>query len=464
MLRKWQKQCADTALSKYGSGASHFLCLASPGSGKTLMAAEVARRMLSQGMIDLIICFAPSSEVVSSIEGTFSGVLKSNFTGGLGAVGGAYTYHNLIHFDKGFWNTLARHRFLVIFDEIHHCSGDSQGNANIWGSEILANIKHSARYTLALTGTPWRTDNLPIVLSDYASTNGKICCDYIYGMYDAIVDEVCRKPKIVLINSDDLVYSSNESTRHFGSISEFLCENLVSYRSFLWHTEAIRYVIKAGCEKLHELRKENPAAGGLIVASSVEHAFQLLNILENEFSQTATMVTYHDKQALSKIDDFRNGTTEWIVSVGMISEGTDIPRLQVCCHLSTVKTELYFRQVLGRIVRVNRFKNQEAWLFTIATQELTLFAERLAEELPEEYRIVQNENALSEIAEQINISESDVRKKEFSFINTEKSYSGINLDLNGIGSKNASFDKPDMQLTINSLHQRVINVFLTAEN
>ncbi|HHG0681773.1 TPA: DEAD/DEAH box helicase, partial [Enterobacter cloacae] len=113
-----------------------------------------------------------------------------------------------------------------------------------------------------------------------------------------------------------------------------------------------------------------------MVASSVEHAFELLNILEKEFAKTATVVTYHDKQAISKIDRFRNGTTEWIVSVGMISEGTDIPRQQVWYHLSTVKTELYFRQILGRIVRINRFKNQEAWLFTIATQELTLFAER----------------------------------------------------------------------------------------
>ncbi|WP_204267319.1 hypothetical protein, partial [Escherichia coli] len=76
---------------------------------------------------------------------------------------------------------------------------------------------------------------------------------------------------------------------HFGSNSEFLNENLVSYRSFLWHPEAIRYVIKAGSEKLDEPRKENPAAGGLIVASSVEHAFELLNILEKEFAKTATV-------------------------------------------------------------------------------------------------------------------------------------------------------------------------------
>ena len=40
----------------------------------------------------------------------------------------------------------------------------------------------------------------------------------------------------------------------------------------------------------------------------------------------------------------------------MISEGTDIPRLQLCCYLSRIRTELHYRQVLGRCcgARVNQ--------------------------------------------------------------------------------------------------------------
>ena len=67
----------------------------------------------------------------------------------------------------------------------------------------------------------------------------------------------------------------------------------------------------------------------------------------------------------------------------MISEGTDIPRLQVCCHLSRVKTELYFRQVLGRILRTNDSLNQQAWLYTFAEPKLVEFASRIAEEIPD---------------------------------------------------------------------------------
>ncbi len=77
----------------------------------------------------------------------------------------------------------------------------------------------------------------------------------------------------------------------------------------------------------------------------------------------------------------------------MISEGTDIPRLQVCCHLSTVKTELYFRQVLGRILRVTHNEMQEAWLYTFAEESLIEFSERVEQDIPESCMFVEIENS-----------------------------------------------------------------------
>ncbi len=458
MLREWQSQCVDAALVKYQSGSPHFLCLACPGAGKTVMAAEVAKRMLELNLVDIIICFAPSTAVVSSIKSTFSHRLKSSFCGGLGSVGTAFTYHNLMYFDKKFWESLQRHRLLIIFDEIHHCSGDSLDNANVWGGKILTQVQKYASYTLALTGTPWRTDNVPIVLSNYTDQDGDICCDYVYGLHEAIIDNVCRKPKISLINSDNLVFSSEETTKQFGSIAEILSESMISYQSILCHPKAMSYVIKAGCEKLREIRRVNSDAGGLVVASSVEHAYMLMNLLENEFGQTATIVTYHDKEAISKIEHYRQGTTEWIVSIGMISEGTDIPRLQVCCHLSTVKTELYFRQVLGRILRVSQRKNQEAWLFTLATDELTLYSERLANDLPQGYNVLQDkaEDKTFPIYETMPSSVS------FSHKSDGREVKGIDLEI-AFSEENGSrlpCSQNTQYLKVGSLYQRVIDAFL----
>ena len=92
------------------------------------------------------------------------------------------------------------------------------------------------------------------------------------------------------------------------------------------------------------------------------------------------MRTLHD---LSIIQNFKHGNGKWIVSVGMISEGTNIPRLRVCCHLTRVKTELYFRQVLGRILRAScANQNEEGFLYMPAEDTLIDYASRISEDVP----------------------------------------------------------------------------------
>ena len=66
----------------------------------------------------------------------------------------------------------------------------------------------------------------------------------------------------------------------------------------------------------------------------------------------------------------------------MISEGTNIPRLRVCCYLSLVTTELYFRQVLGRVLRAQNNDREMGYFITPAHPRLLEFASRVAEEVP----------------------------------------------------------------------------------
>ncbi len=383
-LRQWQSECVNRALKHFNAKHRHFLCLATPGAGKTIMAAEVAAQLLEKGLIDFVLCFSPSINISHGIKSTFSKRLDCRFDGVIGAIGCSYTYQSMLSFNKDFWQLLKRNRVLVVFDEIHHCSGSSLENANAWGEEILLNIQNQAEYTLALTGTPWRSDQAPIALSRYIDPNNQIQCDYIYGLRKAVTDGVCRNPKIVLIDNEKISVTDEENeTKTFNCLDDLFKGSSVSYQSVIKNNLAIRHVLNLAVNKLNSIRLHNTNAAGLVVASSVEHATHILNILRKEFSQPTEIVTYKEQQPSLKIDGFSNGTTNWIVSVGMISEGTDIPRLQVCCHLSRVKTELHFRQVLGRVLRKSRSGNQEAWLYTFAAPKLVEFANRLAEEVPD---------------------------------------------------------------------------------
>jgi superfamily II DNA or RNA helicase len=383
MLRNWQAESVSLAVENFLAGKRHFQVQATPGAGKTVMAAEVAKKLFQADEIDLVLCFSPSLTIAQGIQGTFSWKLDCSFNGGLGALGASFTYQSIKYLPNSFWDTIKKYRVLVVFDEIHHCSGDEVHNANVWGEQILTRIQGIAKFTLGLSGTPWRSDFMPITLAEYSGPDGYIQCDYQYSLKQAIEDRVCRAPKIALVDNEHLSFSEGGKSKSFSSILELLKQTSTSYQSILYNKEAMLYLLGLGCQKLESIRTENPNAGGVVVAASVSHAIEIQTLLSEVFHQTTQIVTYHHDNPLGTIEQFRVGQTQWIISVGMISEGTDIPRLQVCCHLSSIKTELYFRQVLGRVLRVNDAQNQEAWLYTFAEENLVSFAEEIEKDIPD---------------------------------------------------------------------------------
>lgn len=409
MLRVWQKECLSAVKKHYSENNKHFFCLATPGAGKTVLASEVAAHLFKSNQIDFVICFSPSLEVANGIKKSFSKRLNCNFDGVIGSIGCSYTYQNMRFFNEGYWKLLKKNRVLVVFDEIHHCAGSSLDDANVWGQDIVKNIQEQATFTLALTGTPWRSDLLPISLATYGDPDNKIQCNFTYSLQQAINDGVCRNPKIVLIDNEEIsVTTAKQEIKTYTSLQALLKNPSISYQELIKHEAVINYIIAQGVSKLGAIRLYNPNAAGLIVASSVDHAEQIFTLITETFHQSATIVTYKENSAHDKINDFRFNNTQWIVSVGMVSEGTDIPRLQVCCHLSRVKTELYFRQVLGRILRVGNSDNEEAWLFTLAEEKLSIFANRINQELPDVCVLIRSNAVANDFARVGNNKKNDL--------------------------------------------------------
>ncbi|WP_414931284.1 DEAD/DEAH box helicase [Vibrio europaeus] len=459
MLRTWQAECAAQVIDKFTSNKRlHFFCQATPGAGKTVMAAEVAKRLFQEGMIDLVLCFSPSLSVAEGMKKTFSWKLECSFNGGLGSLGGSYTYQSIRFLDENFWNTVSKYRVLVVFDEIHHCSFDDEGRSNSWGLEIVSKIQGFARYTLALSGTPWRSDRLPIVMAEYSDPDGKVVCDYHYGLQQAVEDKVCRRPKIVLIDNEHLSVNAGRDNQHFASILDCLKQSDVSYHRVIHNEDAMNYILNSGCQKLAQIRQESSNAGGLVVAASIKHAKHIQKRLIDHFNQSACIVTCHHDNPLNEIESFRHSNVQWIVSVGMISEGTDIPRLQVCCHMSAVKTELYFRQVLGRILRVNDSPNQEAWLYTFAEESLIGFAERIEQDIPDSCMYIKQENNVPTAIDEKRLPPSTVSESVQSNRSQPSLLSwGEASDV--INSNNAGLTLALDELRLGQFKQRVIAAF-----
>lgn len=382
-LRRWQIRCIDSAINHFANGNSHFLCLATPGAGKTLMAAELTRLLFEQSTIDLVICLSPSSIVSKDFKEELEQQCNKRLDGAMGSYGCSLTYQAMLSLDDSFWGLLNEYRVFVIFDEIHHCAGLKRSKSNAWGEKVISEIQGKAEYTLALTGTPWRSDSIPIVLSTYCE-NDRIQCNYSYGLSSAIVDRVCRIPQLIIIDNDKISFRHGDQSKEYSSIKNLFSHENCSYQSMIENEALMEYLISQADRKLNQIRKIKPNAGGLIVASSVAHAERINAILSDNLNENAHIATYQEDNPVSIIQNYKHSNTKWIISVGMISEGTNIPRLQVCCHLTRVKTELYFRQILGRVLRNNGSPEERGYMFLPAEPSLVEFANRIAEDVPEE--------------------------------------------------------------------------------
>ena len=379
-LRAWQAACVAKARAQFAAGVDRYLCLASPGAGKTVMAAELARHLFADDAIDRVVCFSPSIQIARNFEATLAAVTGRRMDGGLASVGRSLLYHQLKGLDADFWGLFEDHRVLVIFDEIHHCGGTNLANATAWGAEILQHIRDQAPFILSLSGTPWRTDNIPVVLSRYNADG--IVCDYVYGLADAIGERVCREPHLIAV--DNSRYRLVDGGEHdtFSSLTALLSDQRIGYGEVLKNEALVTQVLRLARRQLQQLQRRDASAAGLVVASSVAHALWIRDIFQRVFRETPSVVSHRDKHASDRIERFRHNQAHWIIAVGMISEGTDIPRLQVCCHLSVVKTELYFRQILGRVLRVTKKNLDRGFLFFPAEPTLLQFAHRLVEDIP----------------------------------------------------------------------------------
>jgi len=450
-LRQWQVSCINKALKQYLNGNSHFLTLATLGAGKTLMASELADQLLKNNLIDLIICFSPSSIVSQDFSQSLQLRINERFDGLLGAKGHSLTYQNLQYLDDNFWLLFEKFRVFVIFDEIHHCAGSNVHNSNAWGEQILLNIQDKAKYTLALTGTPWRSDAAPIVLSNYMHPSKKISCDYVYGLSEAITDDVCRVPQIIAIDNNNISVVDDEETKTFTSFKCLLSQSVIPYQEIIENEKVIKYVISSAQKKLSAIRTKNADAAGLIVASSIEHTKQIRTLMKDCFNEDAVVVTYRENEPTSIIQQFRHAQTKWIISVGMISEGTNIPRLQICCHLTNIKTEMHFRQILGRILRMTDSKNQDAVMYMPAEPKLLEYAYRVKQDVPFEADVVKFEKMKNSIEEDISDDVSDT----VTFDKVSKVSPTTELEFGG-------FDNPIEHRAFNKMSEAVEEHFLTS--
>lgn len=379
-LREWQLAALEAVAAHPGRS---FLAAAAPAAGKTTFGLRVAHEMLSSGRVARVVVVAPTTHICRqwAADAARYGIdLEPNRPNSEGLEpadrhGVAVTYQTVAA-GPGVHRRGCRRPTLLIADEPHH-----MGEHAAWGARSREAFD-GAVLRLLLSGTPFRSDSSAIPWVTY-DEDGVSRADFTYGYTDALLDGVCRPITFQFYDGDmewvsggrrrsasfDVVLPAQEAARRLRTALDPDGEWLAD-------------VLRAADERLSAVRAaSHPDAGGLVVASDKEHAGKIAAKLGAIAGEPAEIVTSDEPDSSARIAAFSKGSRRWLVSVLMVSEGVDIPRLRVGVYATAARTELFFRQVIGRFVRRTPApRAQMSYLFLPADPRLKELAARVEEE------------------------------------------------------------------------------------
>ncbi|CAL8967354.1 hypothetical protein TESS_TESS_00086 [Tessaracoccus sp. O5.2] len=358
-LRAWQA----AALDQYERDQPRdFLCVATPGAGKTTFALRVATTLLASRAVRRIVVVTPTEhlKVQWADAAARVGIQLDPGLGGSSRRGRAKEYHGSAVTYAGVaarsyvYEALCHSKeTLVIFDEIHH-AGDSRS----WGEAITFAFTHATR-RLALTGTPFRSDEHPIPFVAYDEIAPGVTqsrADYTYGYREALADHVVR-PVLFMNYGGQMRWRTKAGDELAADLGVPMTKDLTAHA---WRTalaptgEWIPAVLRAADTRLTEVRRHIPDAGGLVIATNQTTARAYARVLHDLTGTKPCVVLSDDAKATEKIDGFSASQERWMVAVRMVSEGVDVPRLSVGVYATATSTPLFFAQAVGRFVRSRR--------------------------------------------------------------------------------------------------------------
>jgi superfamily II DNA or RNA helicase len=377
-LRRWQREA--TRVWEDAGGPRDFLAEATPGAGKTTFALQLARGPLVERPLETLAVVCPTAHLRRQwqVAAHRAGIeLCTEIAGPRldpAYRGAALTYQQVLSEPERYRRLLGAG--WVILDECHHA-----GEGRSW-ADALDHAFAPARHRLSLSGTAFRSDACRIPFIRY-DEDGVSAADYRYGYGDALKDGVVRPVYFVSVGGDTTWYRGGRK-RHAGFDHALPREDAAArLRTALdaaggW----MGHALERAHQRLLDIRRRGHAdAGGLAVCMDQAHARKVAERLRRLTGTMPAVALSDDPDASAVIARFAAGREAWIVAVRQVSEGTDIPRLRVGVWATNASTELFFRQVVGRLVRVVAgLPEQDAFLYLPADPALLQHARALSAE------------------------------------------------------------------------------------
>ena len=370
--RKWQQEFFAQWQARSGKS---FLLIVIPGGGKTMAALEACRTWMAAGSDRRMIVIVPTDNLREQWreEAVKFGIelqtkeFGTNFKDGF--QGGVTTYHYVANNSALFRKLCSVAPTIVVFDEVHHCGDEAHFGRGITDAFELAKER------LLLSGTAWRSDGTPIPFVKYDG-NGFAVGDFSYDYPRALNENVVRY--LVFDYSRGII--TNDITGDTQMLSSDASDDEAS--RVLWRLldargEFVREQIRQAHAKLLEVRETTPDAAALAACVDQTHAIQVAEAIRDITGCVPSVIVSDSDMENDTVRSFRTSRKEWLVAVRKVSEGTDIKRLQVLCYLTNTTSELFFRQLIGRVSRYRDGDDREGYVYLPADPRLIRCAQNI---------------------------------------------------------------------------------------
>jgi superfamily II DNA or RNA helicase len=346
--RPWQRAFLERFVAE---SRPDFLLVATPGAGKTLAACHAARAIEAEQVVVVTPTVALRAQWADAADQV--GLhLDPRWRNAEGAWhpdvdGVVVTYQQVASAADLFAHHLQRPT-LVVLDEVHHA-----GDHATWGTALRTAFAGAQR-RLALSGTPFRSDARAIPFVNY-DRDRRCTPDYVYGYGEAVADDVCRPLAFRLLDAT-LRWRANEQ-QTIAAFADELAPQDDARRlrtAIDPFTPLLPQLLRDGDALLTKARAVIPDAAGLVLCDDRAHARAVGALLRTITAEKPTIVLSDEAGAHARIERFAHadaGGPRWLVAVNMVSEGVDVPRLLVAAYATVKRTDLFFRQAVGRIVR-----------------------------------------------------------------------------------------------------------------
>ncbi len=249
------------------------------------------------------------------------------------------------------------HFAVIVVDEGHHAQASTF-------KEVLDYF--APRYSLGMTGTPDRQDNLDIrqlfgeesvnITIEEGIANGWLTKVEYHVLSDELDKQVLadlfrevvvEKRRISINQVNKLLFIKKRSEEQL---------DIIRQRTDNWQKKCIIF-----CENIHHLRTM---------------AHQL---------DKGSYVTFHSKNTIVQNDEnlsrFRNGRVNLILSVDKFNEGIDVPDVEMVVFLRVTDSGIVYRQQLGRGLRIKADKSRVVVLDFVANCERILMIQGMLEQV-----------------------------------------------------------------------------------